>query len=149
MSAYYVDRLFVGSYCVPTPEHSCWVATLLSVACTAAYVLLYSITLYIQHSDSGVAPSVVVVVVHRQQRRQQRQQQQGRPYSADMGLHRRRVWEIAKGFRGRARNCIKIARQQAEKALQHAYKGRKDKKKDMRALWIQRVNAAAREHGVS
>jgi ribosomal protein L20 len=66
-----------------------------------------------------------------------------------MGLHRRRVWEIAKGFRGRARNCIKIARQQAEKALQHAYKGRKDKKKDTRSLWIQRVNAAAREHGVS
>jgi ribosomal protein L20 len=66
-----------------------------------------------------------------------------------MGLHRRRVWEIAKGFRGRARNCIKIARQQAEKALQHAYKGRKDKKGDTRSLWIQRVNAAAREHGVS
>ncbi|KAF6266623.1 mitochondrial ribosomal protein L20 [Scenedesmus sp. NREL 46B-D3] len=65
-----------------------------------------------------------------------------------MGLHRRRVWEIAKGFRGRARNCFKIARQQAEKALQHAYKGRKDKKKDTRALWIQRVNAAAREHGM-
>jgi ribosomal protein L20 len=66
-----------------------------------------------------------------------------------MGLHRRRVWEIAKGFRGRARNCIKIARQQAEKALQHAYKGRKDKKKETRSLWIQRVNAASREHGVS
>lgn len=59
------------------------------------------------------------------------------------------MWEIAKGFRGRARNCIKIARQQAEKALQHAYKGRKDKKGDARALWIQRVNAATREHGVS
>ncbi|KAF8072946.1 rplT [Scenedesmus sp. PABB004] len=65
-----------------------------------------------------------------------------------MGLHRRRVWEIAKGFRGRARNCIKIARQQAEKALQHAYKGRRDKKMDMRALWISRVNAATREHGL-
>eukprot|EP00878_Enallax_costatus_P022873 GHUV01024306.1.p1 GENE.GHUV01024306.1~~GHUV01024306.1.p1 ORF type:complete len:203 (+),score=21.23 GHUV01024306.1:370-978(+) len=66
-----------------------------------------------------------------------------------MGLHRRRVWEIAKGFRGRAKNCIKIARQQAEKSLQHAYKGRKDKRSNWRALWIQRINAASRQHGVS
>jgi large subunit ribosomal protein L20 len=66
-----------------------------------------------------------------------------------MGLHRRRVWEIAKGFRGRAKNCIKIARQQAEKALQHAYTDRRNKKVNMRALWNQRINAATREHGVS
>lgn len=66
-----------------------------------------------------------------------------------MGLHRRRVWEIAKGFRGRAKNCFKIARQQAEKALQHAYTDRRNKKTDMRALWNQRINAATREHGVS
>lgn len=66
-----------------------------------------------------------------------------------MGLHRRRVWEIAKGFRGRAKNCIKIARQQAEKALQHAYTDRHNKKCDMRALWNQRINAATRQHGVS
>jgi large subunit ribosomal protein L20 len=65
-----------------------------------------------------------------------------------MGLHRRRVWEIAKSFRGRAKNCIKIARQQAEKSLQHAYQGRKDKKTDWRALWIQRINAASRQHGM-
>jgi large subunit ribosomal protein L20 len=66
-----------------------------------------------------------------------------------MGLHRRRVWEIAKGFRGRAKNCIKIARQQAEKALQHAYTDRRNKKFNMRALWHTRINAATREHGVS
>jgi large subunit ribosomal protein L20 len=66
-----------------------------------------------------------------------------------MGLHRQRVWEIAKGFRGRAKNCIKIARQQAEKALQHAYTDRHNKKYDMRALWNQRINAATRQHGVS
>jgi hypothetical protein len=66
-----------------------------------------------------------------------------------MGLHRRRVWELAKGFRGRARNCFKIAKQQAEKALQHAYKGRKDKASNMNALWNTRINAAAREHGAS
>ena len=65
-----------------------------------------------------------------------------------MGLHRRLVWKIAKGFRGRAGNCIKLARQQAEKALQHAYRGRKEKKREARSLWIQRINAGAREHGV-
>lgn len=66
-----------------------------------------------------------------------------------MGLHRRLVWKVAKGFRGRAGSCIKIARQQAEKALQHAYRGRKEKKRDVRSLWVQRVNAGSREHGVS
>jgi hypothetical protein len=65
-----------------------------------------------------------------------------------MGLHRRLVWKVAKGFRGRAGSCIKIARQQAEKALQHAYRGRKEKKREVRALWITRINAGAREHGV-
>jgi len=59
------------------------------------------------------------------------------------------VWKVAKGFRGRAGNCIKIARQQAEKALQHAYRGRKEKKRDIRSLWITRINAGSREHGVS
>lgn len=66
-----------------------------------------------------------------------------------MSLHRRLVWKVAKGFRGRAGNCIKLARQQAEKALQHAYRGRKEKKRDQRSLWVQRINAGSREHGVS
>ncbi|GBF89165.1 50S ribosomal protein L20 [Raphidocelis subcapitata] len=65
-----------------------------------------------------------------------------------MSLHRRLVWKVAKGFRGRAGTCIKLARQQAEKALQHAYRGRKEKKREARSLWIQRVNAGSREHGV-
>ncbi|KAI8476417.1 MAG: mitochondrial ribosomal protein L20 [Monoraphidium minutum] len=65
-----------------------------------------------------------------------------------MGLHRRLVWKVAKGFRGRAGNCIKLARQQAEKALQHAYRGRKEKKREHRSLWVQRINAGSREHGV-
>lgn len=65
------------------------------------------------------------------------------------GLSRRLVWKLAKGFRGQAGRCIKMARQQAQKALQHAYRGRKEKKRGARALWIARINAGAREHGVS
>jgi len=49
----------------------------------------------------------------------------------------------------RAKNVYSIARSRVHKALQHAYRGRKEKKRDMRALWIQRINAGTREHGVS
>ena len=56
---------------------------------------------------------------------------------------------MAKGFRGRAKNCIRIATPRVEKALQYAFRDRKQKKRDMRSLWIQRVNAGSREHGVS
>ncbi len=66
-----------------------------------------------------------------------------------MRLDRARVFELAKGFRGRAKNVWRISRMRVEKALQHAYRGRKEKKRDFRSLWIQRVNAGAREHGVS
>lgn len=52
------------------------------------------------------------------------------------------------GFRGRAKNCISIARNKVEKALQYAYRDRRNKKRDMRALWIQRINAGAKQHGV-
>ncbi|KAL3678053.1 hypothetical protein R1sor_021009 [Riccia sorocarpa] len=61
-------------------------------------------------------------------------------------------WEIlqlAKGFRGRAKNCIRISRERVEKALQYAYRDRRNKKRDMRGLWIQRINAGARQHGVN
>ena len=55
---------------------------------------------------------------------------------------------MAKGFRGRSKNCYRIAKQSVEKALQYAYRDRKQKKRDMRSLWIQRVNAGSKEHGV-
>lgn len=58
------------------------------------------------------------------------------------------VLSLAKGFRGRSKNCIRVARERVEKALQYAYRDRKAKKRDMRSLWIQRVNAASKEHGV-
>lgn len=64
-------------------------------------------------------------------------------------MHRDKVLKLAKGFRGRANNTIRIARQRVEKGLQYAYRDRKQKKRDMRSLWIQQINAGAKEHGVS
>lgn len=65
-----------------------------------------------------------------------------------MHMHKDKVFKLAKGFRGRAKNCISIARNKVEKALQYAYRDRRNKKRDMRALWIQRINAGAKQHGV-
>eukprot|EP00281_Chroomonas_sp_CCMP1168_P029770 CAMPEP_0206253496 /NCGR_PEP_ID=MMETSP0047_2-20121206/23182_1 /ASSEMBLY_ACC=CAM_ASM_000192 /TAXON_ID=195065 /ORGANISM="Chroomonas mesostigmatica_cf, Strain CCMP1168" /LENGTH=131 /DNA_ID=CAMNT_0053679707 /DNA_START=49 /DNA_END=444 /DNA_ORIENTATION=- len=63
-------------------------------------------------------------------------------------MKRERVFELAKGFRGKANNCFRVAHQKVEKALQKQYIGRKELKRDMRALWITRLNAASREHGL-
>eukprot|EP00465_Bigelowiella_longifila_P012192 CAMPEP_0185263682 /NCGR_PEP_ID=MMETSP1359-20130426/15752_1 /TAXON_ID=552665 /ORGANISM="Bigelowiella longifila, Strain CCMP242" /LENGTH=144 /DNA_ID=CAMNT_0027851377 /DNA_START=63 /DNA_END=497 /DNA_ORIENTATION=- len=65
------------------------------------------------------------------------------------GMKKSLVYKFAKGFRGRAKNCHRIARNRVEKSLQHAYKGRKLKKRDNREVWIQKINAGARQHGVS
>jgi large subunit ribosomal protein L20 len=51
---------------------------------------------------------------------------------------------MAKGYRGRSKNCFRVARQRVEKAMQYAYRDRRTRKRDFRALWIQRINAAAR-----
>ncbi|MGM0423201.1 MAG: 50S ribosomal protein L20 [Pseudomonadota bacterium] len=61
----------------------------------------------------------------------------------------RKVIKMAKGYRGRAKNCFRIAVQRVEKSLQYAYRDRKAKKRTFRALWIQRINAAARLHGMT
>src|ERR671929_845204 len=61
----------------------------------------------------------------------------------------KKVLEQVKGHRGRRSTTIKVARQSMEKALQYAYRDRRNKKRDFRALWIQRINAAAREHGLT
>jgi large subunit ribosomal protein L20 len=53
------------------------------------------------------------------------------------------------GFRGRRKNTIRIASQAADKSGQHAYIGRKLRKRNFRALWIQRINAAVREFGLT
>ena len=62
--------------------------------------------------------------------------------------HRRhkKIIKMAKGYRGRAKNCFRTAIQRVEKGLQYAYRDRKVKKRTFRALWIQRINAAARQH---
>lgn len=62
-------------------------------------------------------------------------------------MNRDLIFRLAKGFRGRAKNCIRTARDRVEKAQQYAYRDRRNKKRDMRGLWLQRINAGAREHG--
>jgi large subunit ribosomal protein L20 len=59
------------------------------------------------------------------------------------------ILKQAKGFYGRRKNTIRIARQAVEKAGQYAYRDRRTKKRNFRALWIQRINAATRELGMT
>ncbi|MEK6733839.1 MAG: 50S ribosomal protein L20 [Pseudomonadota bacterium] len=60
----------------------------------------------------------------------------------------KKVLKLAKGFRGRAKNCFRVAIEKVEKALTYAYRDRRTRKRDFRALWIQRINAAVRLHGL-
>src|SRR5438477_7705293 len=59
----------------------------------------------------------------------------------------RKVIKRAKGYYGRRKNTIRVARQAVEKAGQYAYRDRKVRKRSFRSLWIQRINAAARLEG--
>ncbi len=61
----------------------------------------------------------------------------------------KKVLNAAKGFRGRRKNTIRIAKQAVEKSMQYAYRDRKARKRNFRALWVQRINAAVREHGLT
>jgi large subunit ribosomal protein L20 len=61
----------------------------------------------------------------------------------------RKVIKAAKGFYGRRKNTFRIANQAVEKAGQYAYRDRRTKKRNFRALWIQRINAATRELGLT
>jgi large subunit ribosomal protein L20 len=61
----------------------------------------------------------------------------------------KRILEQAKGYYGRRKNTIRIAKQAVEKAGQYAYRDRKVKKRSFRALWIQRINAAVRAEGLT
>jgi len=60
----------------------------------------------------------------------------------------KKIIKLAKGYRGRAKNCFRIAIEKVEKGLQYAYRDRRNRKRDFRGLWIQRINAAVREHGM-
>lgn len=61
----------------------------------------------------------------------------------------KKVLDQAKGYYGRRKNCFRIARQAVTKAGQYAYRDRKQRKRQFRSLWIARINAAARECGLS
>ena len=61
----------------------------------------------------------------------------------------KKVLDAAKGFYGRRKNTIRVAKQAVEKAMQYAYRDRKNRKRSFRSLWIQRLNAASREHGLT
>jgi len=61
----------------------------------------------------------------------------------------KKVLERAKGFYGRRKNTIRTAKAAVDKAAQYAYRDRKNRKRSFRALWIQRINAAVREHGLT
>ena len=63
-------------------------------------------------------------------------------------LHKK-VIDRAKGYRGRSKNIFRIAIERVEKGLQYAYRDRRTRKRSFRALWIQRINAGTREHGMT
>ena len=61
----------------------------------------------------------------------------------------KKTLRAAKGFFGRRKNTIRAAKAAVDKAMQYAYRDRKNRKREFRALWIQRINAAVREHGLT
>jgi large subunit ribosomal protein L20 len=61
----------------------------------------------------------------------------------------KKVLKRAKGFYGRRKNTIRAAKAAVDKANQYAYRDRKNRKRSFRALWIQRINAASRAHGLT
>jgi len=62
---------------------------------------------------------------------------------------RKKILKLAKGYFGRRKNVWTVAKNAVDRAQQYAYIGRKQKKRNFRALWIQRINAGTREHGLS
>src|SRR5579859_7430630 len=60
----------------------------------------------------------------------------------------KKILKMAKGYRDRSHTCFRIAIEKVEKGLQYVYRDRRAKKRNFRGLWIQRINAAVREHGL-
>jgi large subunit ribosomal protein L20 len=60
----------------------------------------------------------------------------------------KKVLQRAKGYRGRAKDCFRVAIEKVEKGLQYQYRDRRQRRRNFRTLWIQRINAAARIHGL-
>ena len=61
----------------------------------------------------------------------------------------KKIIKAAKGYRGRNNNVFRVALQKVEKGLQYAYRDRRNRKRSFRALWIQRINAGVRQHGLT
>ena len=61
----------------------------------------------------------------------------------------RKVLKLAKGYRGKSKNCFRVAIRRVQKAQQYQYRDRRQKKRDVRRLWIQQVNAGARAYDMS
>ena len=61
---------------------------------------------------------------------------------------RKKILKMAKGYYGRSKSCITVAREKVEKGLRYAYRDRRAKKRTFRSLWIQRINDGVREHGM-
>jgi len=61
----------------------------------------------------------------------------------------KKILKAAKGYFGRRKNTIRAAKAAVDKSMQYAYRDRKNRKREFRALWIQRINAAVREHGMT
>jgi large subunit ribosomal protein L20 len=58
----------------------------------------------------------------------------------------KKIFKLAKGFRGRAKNCYRVTVERVEKSLQYSYRDRKVRRRDFRKLWILRINAAVRQY---
>lgn len=61
----------------------------------------------------------------------------------------KKILDLASGYRGRANSCYRVAIEKVEKGLRYAYRDRKAKKREFRSLWIRRINAGARENGLT
>lgn len=61
----------------------------------------------------------------------------------------KKILKMAKGYRGRSNSCYRVAVERVEKGLQYAYRDRRNKKRDFRRLWIQRINAGVRQYGLN
>ena len=61
----------------------------------------------------------------------------------------KKILDLAKGYRGRGSTAYRVAIEKVEKGLQYAYRDRRNKKREFRSLWIQRINAGARMHGLT
>jgi large subunit ribosomal protein L20 len=61
----------------------------------------------------------------------------------------KKIMDLASGYRGRSSDCYRVAIEKVEKGLRYAYRDRKVRKREFRALWIRRINAGARENGLT